>query len=556
MKPSSQKTWLLGLLLLGLLMLAEPAFASDIMDSTMTKFEQATQKFGDNIKDIGVSLLWKLALIQFLVNGILMLLKKVEIEEILASVVRFMLTTGLFYGLMYFSSDYLPAIINSFDLIGQKGSGLAHLTPSVIIQQGVDLGDVMVSAFNKSTGADDGFFAALQNIGPAMTLMVICIITFMSFVVLAAQMALTMISSYLWLCITPLLLGFGGSQFTRDIAVNSLKGGIAIGMKYLTVYLIVGVAGTLAPVMGESMKDVTLTDWSPLYKSLGVSMILAYLSFQLPKVSADLMNGTASLSAGDAGTNIAMMAAGGVGATAALGGAAGAAMAAGKAGMGAASTTSSALGKALSGMMNSDFGSMRAAAPAMSGNGGSAASTAVTNPVMPPSSPSPAMSGSGESTASTSATNPVMPPPAPAPSENVASSGGAGSSSTVDSRSSAGGGSGSASNAGASTAPATATAPTSKGGAVPASSSAAPASSSAAPNMGTPVMPQSSNASLGDASTASISGGTPSGTNAGNSSGGSDSKSLHDRIQGLQGYVPQDGHTVGLSANISHAAGE
>lgn len=80
----------------------------------------------------------------------------------------------------------------------------------------------------------------------------------------------------------------------------------------------------------------------------------------------DLINGTASLSAGDAGSNIAMTAAAGVGVAAAWQELPALLQQRAQTGAGGASTAEN--GQALSGMMNHDFGSMRnAAAPAMGG---------------------------------------------------------------------------------------------------------------------------------------------------------------------------------------------
>lgn len=576
MNRSCSRFAALGAVLLALFLLTEPAFASNVLDTTMSKFHDATNLFGSRIQSAAIRLLFTLASIQLGVNILLLLLKTIELDALLSSVARWMLTTAFFYTLMHFSETWLPTILDSFELLGQQGSGLSRLTPSTILTQGIDLGNVMVSTFNQTTGADKGFIEALRNFFPAMVLVGISMITFISFVILAMQMALTMISGYLWLCITPLLLGFGGMQFTRDIAVNSLKGGIAIGMKFLVVYLIAGVAGILAPVLGESMKDVTLTDWSPLYWTQGVAMILAYLSFQLPKVAADLMNGTASLSAGDAASNVAMMAAGGVGAVAAAGGAGAALAAAGKAGIGAASSAAAGatgLVKALGAGLNAanDLGKTGISAGAhaagqVAGHGlgmatnalGSAVSnsaggfskavensaggkiaTAIENQRGGSmSGASPAASGSSGSGPSNGGATSGSTSSAPSSATSTSSSGSTAASSGVTSGTS--GGSGTTASSGAPVA----------GGSAPTGGSYA----SNASNMGPSVLPTGSAfSSTGDASTASISGGDSAPYQPLPERSG---PALQDRIRSAGQNVPNDSHTVGLAANLTTHAGE
>lgn len=457
---------------LGLLMaIMEPVFASTILDSATDKFQVAADNFGAKVLAYGYAILFPLALIQLSVNMTLKLLGELDMTQVIGALGRFILTTGFFAGMIHFSGTYLPMIIDSFEFLGQTGSGLGKLTPSALISQGIDLQDVMVQQFNQSTGADTGLFAAITNFMPALMLSIICIIIFLSFVVLAGQMVLTVIQSYFWLCLTPVFLGFGGLSFTRDFAISTLKGGITIGMKILVVYLIAGAAGTLAPLMGDGMKDVTLTDWSPMYWALAVAMILAYLSFQLPKLAGDLLNGTASLSAGDAATNMAMAAAATVGTVTGVGAAAGAAL-------GAAGTAAGAIGKAGSGLHQALAAGVQpgsiSAAPA--GAGGSS-----------PTSSTPAAASSAS--AGASAPNYVPPPTAAeyAAAERIAS--------------------------------------------------------------------EQSSDSMGDASTASI-GGAQGGTSTSGEQGKPYRAPLHERIRSAGNNMPNDGHTVGMNANVSTHVGE
>lgn len=455
------------LLALGVLLvlIAEPSFASTVLDAATDKFRVAADGFGSKVKTYGYAILFPLALIQLGVNYTLKLLGELDTTQVIAALGRFILTTTFFAGLIKFSDTYLPMIINSFEFLGQTGSGLGKLTPSAIITQGIQLQDAMVQQFNQSTGADSGLFAAITNFVPALMLTIICIIIFLSFVVLAGQMVLTMIQSYFWLCLTPVFLGFGGLSFTRDFAISTLKGGVTIGMKILCVYLIAGAAGTLAPLMGDGMKDVTLTDWSPMFWTLAVSMILAYLSFQLPKLAGDLLNGTASLSAGDAATNMAMAAAATVGTVTGVGAAAGAAL-------GAAGTAAGATGKAASSLYQALTAGFQ---PGSISN--AAFSTA---PATAVGSSPPAAAGATE--ASGNAHQNYVPPPAAASSQDASS---------------------------------------------------APAE-------------------MGDASTASIGGAQ--GTSA--DQGKPYKAALHERIRDAGHQVPNDGHTVGMNANISTHVGE
>jgi type IV secretion system protein TrbL len=296
--------------------------ATGAIDQTIHLYKDAAAVFGEKIKVLGVQLLFILATLQFALNGLSVLLKDQPLETLIHGLVWSIISVSFFYLIIHSSSTYLPMVIDSFELIGQQGSGLTELTPSAVFSQGIDLQETLVTHFNKSTGADQGLFAALKNFLPALLLTLACIVILISFAVLAWQMALVQIQGYFWLALTPLLQGFGGISYTRDIAIGSLKGGIVIGMKIVCVYLISSIAGEFAPVWGSNMQYVTLENWAPIWEVCFGAGLLAYLSFQLPKFAGDLLNGTSSLSAGDAGTNMMMGGAAAVGTIAGIGGAA------------------------------------------------------------------------------------------------------------------------------------------------------------------------------------------------------------------------------------------
>jgi len=293
------------------------AAAAGSIDSTLVPYQIVSAQFADRVRGLAAHTFWLLLGIQISWGGVQGLLKKSEIDEILFSLVRTILSAGFWFGLLMPMRSWIPAIIAGFVQYGKTGAGVDELSPSLIVAQAGDLVDVMLVKFNTT----DGFLGIMKNFFPSLLLAFAAIVILISFLVLAWQMALTMVNGYFWLAVSPIMLSFGATQWTRDIAVSSLKGGITIGMKIVAVYLVVAVATTLAPTWGDAMNQVTLSNWTPIWQVIFGAGLLAYLSFQLPKLAADLMNGTASLSAGDAAQNVAMGAAGVAGA-AAVGGAA------------------------------------------------------------------------------------------------------------------------------------------------------------------------------------------------------------------------------------------
>lgn len=350
--------WLLLLLLAFLLI--EPASASTVMDSTVGKFQAAANVFGENIKSAGIRLLVILATIQIGWTVIQHLMKGAELTELIWIPVRTIFVFGFYFALIKGSANYLPQIIQSFDVLGQRGSGLGPLTPSDIISQGFDVSFSLLQSYKDKSSTLDLLTSPFAALIAAWCCIMICL----CFVMIGAQMALALVSGYLWAAVTPFLLGFGSLSFTRDMANNALKGGVSVGMKIMCCYFVAGVAAEIAPMLGEELAQPSVAPKISAMLICGSSVaLLAYLSFQLPKLASDLLNGTASLSAGDAATNMAGMAAMAVGAGA-MAGAAGGAIKDG---------VSSALSKAGAGSISGGGGGLGGLGGGEAGGGGGGA---------------------------------------------------------------------------------------------------------------------------------------------------------------------------------------
>ena len=567
-KASNAALVLLGICVLSIC-LTEPAFAAsraNVLDTTVSKFQVAATNFGSRVKEVGIQLLFLLAAIQLSLTFIQKILGRLELDEIPGIIGMFILNIGIFVAVNRFSETWLPAIINSFAKIGQLGSGLEELTPSVIITQGIQLQDLMVQSFNQASGNNGGPLDAMKLFVPSMVLTGLCFVILLSFTVLAAQMVLIQIQGFFWVAFTPVLMGFGGISFTRDIAVSSLKGGITIGVKLMCIYLVAGVSGELAPLMGEGMADVTISNWAPLFWPTMVALILAYLSFQLPKLAGDLLNGTASLSAGDAASTAAMVVAGVAAAGAGAGAMAGQAM--GAAGSAALEATgiakalgagmesahdmglsgASAMGHAVGEVASHGLGLGSQAASSMTSNVGSAFSAGVEGTTGGKIA-SAIQASRGGAMEGLPADFRSSTPPSSAP--GVA--GGSGSESPQQGDTSAtGNAAGSAMGSGQSE-----SAVASVGGAEVAGGGYDPQPQQSGAVAAASSAPGGATAAMGDATGASI-GGTEMGGGVNGPSGATDSggsgrqgPKLHERIRQAGDQVPNDGHVVGLNANIT-----
>lgn len=84
------------------------------------------------------------------------------------------------------------------------------------------------------------------------------------------------------------------------MSIKTISGAIVIGIKFLAIYFILFAAQQMAAGMGDVLKNFSIADLTPMWTCFGMAGLLAFLALKVPQMVADLLNGTVSLSGGDA----------------------------------------------------------------------------------------------------------------------------------------------------------------------------------------------------------------------------------------------------------------
>jgi len=310
----------------------------------------------------GIEVVWSFTLLA---------LEKADFQLLTAAIIRKIMWIGIFYALLLYGvtpdgGGWIPAILNSFQLLGQNASSVGPLGPSAIVGFGVNTSVDLLSA-----ASDAGF---LTNMGTALTLVFCAVVIFLAYIAVAIQFVVALVESYLVIGAGVILLGFGGSRWTAPYVERYLAYSVSVGLKILILYLLVGAGMTLSQ------------GWAQVALGIGNSAEPARTGFDLaaaavmflavcwmaPKLASAILGGASVLTGGD-------LAAVGVGlaagtATFAMAGAAMAASgtgALGKVQTASAAANSPSNGRGPSG--GSAPGVLSTSPPSLSGGGASAA---------------------------------------------------------------------------------------------------------------------------------------------------------------------------------------
>lgn len=270
-------------LCLGLVILSANADAAitsaGIMDDALMRYSNAASAWGATITSYASWLFWTLALISMVWTFGMMALRKADIAEFYAEVLRFVVFTGFFYWLLTNGPQFAMDIQNSLMKIGSSASGnQASLTPSGIV-------DVGFSIFDKVYDNSSGWPSVDKTIG-----VIIAIIILIVLALVAVNMLILMITGWILAYAGIFFLGFGGSRWTSDMAISYYKTVLSIGAQLLTMVLLVGI--------GQAFIDNYYLNMSPSYADMNelavvlvASVILLSLVNKVPPLIGQIPMG-------------------------------------------------------------------------------------------------------------------------------------------------------------------------------------------------------------------------------------------------------------------------
>jgi len=228
----------------------------------------------------------------------LLAIEKADFQLLTAAIIRKIMWIGIFYAILLYAitpdgGGWIPAIIKSFQLLGQNASGVGPLGPSAIVGFGVNTAMDLLNAASHA-----GF---LENFSTTMSLVFCAVVIFISYVAVAIQFVVALVESYLVIGAGVILLGFGGSRWTAPYVERYISYAISIGMKLLILYLLVGAGMTLSQGWGAVANSInTSVDPSRTGFDLAAAAVMFLaVCWMSPKLASAILGGASVLTGGD-----------------------------------------------------------------------------------------------------------------------------------------------------------------------------------------------------------------------------------------------------------------
>ncbi|MFL8077478.1 P-type conjugative transfer protein TrbL [Xanthomonas vasicola] len=259
-----------------------------MLDQVVTEFASKAANWKTAIMDAATWLFWTLGTISLVWTGGTLVMKRADVGEFFAEFVRFILFFGFYLWLLRNGPDFADSIIRSMQQLGSKATGISSVTPSGI----VDVGFMIFQQHVKNSSVwspVDTVIGAILSLGILLLLATI-----------AVNMLLVLVSSWCLMYLGIFFLGFGGSRWTSDMAINYYKTVLGVGVNLLVMVALVGIGNDLLTGFYAKMSKGTLN-----FEEMGVMLVfclaLLLLINRVPPLVSGIITGGGVGAAGGLG---------------------------------------------------------------------------------------------------------------------------------------------------------------------------------------------------------------------------------------------------------------
>ncbi len=255
--------------------------ANNSLDPIVKIFRDSAKKWEQTLSQFALQLFWLLVGIEFTFAAIMLAFRGADFSEWLSTLVQQILFIGFFLALLTHSAEWAQAIIDSFRqaaVTAAQQSGVSTgLAPSNVLDTGLQIALKFVASVSLwSPRASMGlFFAAL--------IILIC------FALIAAFMVMALIEAYIVISAGVLFMGFGGSRWTKDLALKIVMYTVSVGAKLFVLHLMVALGMQVFASLGANVA----TNNATVLGIIAVALVMLVLTWSVPDMVQGLINGTA-----------------------------------------------------------------------------------------------------------------------------------------------------------------------------------------------------------------------------------------------------------------------
>jgi type IV secretion system protein TrbL len=277
----------LACVIIGILLLASaPALAQQgqVLTTLENSVSTAVKGWETTITNAARSLFWILAGIEVGIAAVWLAINAASLDAWFAELVR----RVMFIGFFAFILDQGPTIGKAVvDSLYQIGAGGGSASPANIFDAGIQVASKM---------SEQVKFGLFEDNSLAIAAVFAMVVVVIAFSLVAAIFVAVMVEMYIGLLAGMIMLGLGGSSYTKDFAIRYLVYAFSVGMKLMALVMISKIGSDILLGLAETPS----TDTDQFINTLaiaGISVVIFVIAMYVPPIIQGVVQG-ASVSGG------------------------------------------------------------------------------------------------------------------------------------------------------------------------------------------------------------------------------------------------------------------
>lgn len=263
-----------------------PALAQQ--GSVLTTLENqvvtAAKGWETTIMNAARSLFWILAGIEIGIAAVWLAINAVSLDAWFAELVRRIMFIGLFAFILDRGPTLAKAVVDS---LFQIGAGGGSASPANIFDAGIRVASKM---------SEQAKFGLWEDNALAIAAVFAMIVVVVAFSLVAAIFVAVMVEMYVGLLAGMIMLGLGGSSYTKDFAVRYLVYAFSVGMKLMALVMIAKIGSDILIGLAEA-PTATSDQFITTIGIAGISVVVFIIAMYVPPILQGVVQG-ASIAGG------------------------------------------------------------------------------------------------------------------------------------------------------------------------------------------------------------------------------------------------------------------
>ncbi len=260
-------------------LMAYPAVAQEgsVLTSLQNQIGAAAKGWETTVMNAARSIFWTLAAIEIGIAAIWLALQSGGIDSWAATLVRRIMFVGFFAFVLEQGPTVAKAMVDSLFQLGASG-GTA--SPADVFNAGLLVASKMSEKIK---------FGLFEDNALALSASLAMIVSLVAFSLVAAIFISVMVEMYVGLLAGMIMLGLGGSSYTKDFAIRYLVYAFSVGMKLMALVMISRIG---SEVLIGLANDTTVGDQFQASLAIaGIAVVVFIIAIYVPNIMQGIVQG-------------------------------------------------------------------------------------------------------------------------------------------------------------------------------------------------------------------------------------------------------------------------